>query len=482
MANNKLKMAFATLAGAIGILVLVLYQYAVINETGKTLLIQSSNSVSHNTSKQFGYVLPLGYGGQQAKGCAGILSLQCWLKSFNLPMMIVEPMIQHSQFVGNGNQELGVRAFSEIFSIDYFNNFTTGETGYAKLSKWEDFLQHSPKNVIYIMYRQVDSEDHKRMEIDWESKSSGQCNKNYSVLNFLKGFCVVKAITCNKHAPFTAKDMKNVIFNTWKPEEVTLVLTGWSPRFYVPNPMLPDPSRCKHADFKQGQSDSPFAPSEQVMEAVDKYRKLFLMPKTSVAVMIRSEHFIISLGGLTKSGKVNPSNLIQIVDKHLKCLVTQANKLADKFPGGTMFVTADVGAYGSGTWGRGFGALAKGDMHFDAHVENAIKETVASFHHKFRSFEEWEQSFTKATNGINDQTFIAALQRVIASRARCLLLFGGGSFELLAFQDYLHNHPNQSEWCWRWVDVRTDFMQRLGAQFHELGHLNISTTADLCTN
>ena len=133
-------------------------------------------------------------------------------------------------------------------------------------------------------------------------------------------------------------------------------------------------------------------------------------------------------------------------------------------------------------WGRGFGALAKGDTHFDAHVENAIKETVASFHHKFRSFEEWEQSFTKATNGINDQTFIAALQRVIASRARCLLLFGGGSFELLAFQDYLHNHPNQSEWCWRWVDVRTDFMQRLGAQFHELGHLNISTTADLCTN
>ena len=35
----------------------------------------------------------------------------------------------------------------------------------------------------------------------------------------------------------------------------------------------------------------------------------------------------------------------------------------------------------------------------------------------------------------NDQTYIAVLQRVIASRASCLLLFGGGTFELFAFND-----------------------------------------------
>ena len=107
---------------------------------------------------------------------------------------------------------------------------------------------------------------------------------------------------------------------------------------------------------------------------------------------------------------------------------------------------------------------------------------MASFHHKFQSFQKWEESFNEATGGIKDQTYIAALQRVIASRAKCLLLFGGGTFELLAFRDYLRNHPNPSERCWRWVDVRTDFKWSFLQQFQGMGHLNISATADLYTN
>ena len=177
MAASKLGMVLLILAGVLGILVLVVYQNVAISGTGNTFLIRSSISASHNNTStpkatnQLGYVLSLGYGGQQGRGCAVVLSLQCWLKSFNLPMMIVEPMIQHSKFVANGNRKSGVRPFSEIFDIKYFNSLTTGETGYAKLSKWEDFLQYSPKNVIYIMYRQIDNEHHKGMEIDWEAKS-----------------------------------------------------------------------------------------------------------------------------------------------------------------------------------------------------------------------------------------------------------------------------------------------------------------------
>ena len=57
----------------------------------------------------------LGYGGYQGRGYDGILSVQCWVKSFALPMLIVEPMIQGSQFVTNGNlrRESDVRAFMQ---------------------------------------------------------------------------------------------------------------------------------------------------------------------------------------------------------------------------------------------------------------------------------------------------------------------------------------------------------------------------------
>lgn len=107
------------------------------------------------------------------------------------------------------------------------------------------------------------------------------------------------------------------------------------------------------------------------------------------------------------------------------------------------------------------------------------QKTVVSFHHKFQSFKQWEESFTNVTGKTKDQTFIAALQRAIASRAKCLLLFGGGSYELLAFRDYLRNNPDRSKQCWRCIDVRTNFKQSFLQQFQGMGHLNISSTSDL---
>ena len=491
MVTKMLALGIPALAGIVGILTLALYQHVhhtttmQIPEFGKAFLLRSNIAVAHNNaskpnmSKHLGYVLPLGYGGYQGRGCDGILSVQCWVKSFALPMLIVEPMIQGSQFVTYGNlrRESDVRAFSEIFDINNFNKFTAGKTGYAQLSTWEDFLQYSPKNVIYIRIRKMDPKHQgSTIQLDYEASSSDECSIKYSELKFLEKFkfCVVKTITSflRKQTPFTADEMKSIIFNTFKPEEVTLVLSGWSPRNIVPNPKLPDPYSCLRTFFDEGQS--PFAPSPLLMEAVKKYEHLYLTPQTSVAVMIRSEHFLRSIGGLVKQ-----SDLLQTIDRHLEHLLTLAKELNDKFPDGKVFVTADVGTYGSFTWSQPVNALGKRDPHFYAHVENAVKKTVVSFHHKFQSFKQWEESFTNVTGKTKDQTFIAALQRAIASRAKCLLLFGGGSYELLAFRDYLRNNPDRSKQCWRCIDVRTNFKQSFLQQFQGMGHLNISSTSDL---
>ena len=101
---------------------------------------------------------------------------------------------------------------------------------------------------------------------------------------------------------------------------------------------------------------------------------------------------------------------------------------------------------------------------------------MVSFHNEQQMFEKWEQSFSKAAG--SDQTYIAALQRVIASRASCLLLFGGGTFKLLAFN--LHSYPKQSEQCWKWIDARsTNFKENFVHQFRGRGDLDISSsTAD----
>ena len=449
----------------------------VVSDSSNTPAARNSVPSSLKPSRQLGYVLPLGYGGYQGRGCDGVLSVQCWLKSFNLPMMVVEPLIQDSQFVATGRHKSGVLSFSDLFDIDHFNKLTTKRSGYAQLSKWDDFIQKSPKDVIYVIVRGSSNAHQPGIHIEWETGQTGECNKEYSELKFLEqlGYCVVKVVTSFivKPTPFTANEMNDIVFDTWKPDKVTIVFSGWSPKYTVPNPN--NPKMCQEIVF--GEGHSPFTPSQQLMKAVVKYEQLYLKPKTSVAVMIRSEHFIRSLGEQVKKGHVKQSNLNQTVDGHIKRLVTTAKELRKKFPGGKIFVTADVGAYGSFTWGSAVNALGNRDASFYAHVDKAFKEAVVSFHNEQQTFDKWEQSFSKAA-GSDDQTYIAALQRVIASRASCLLLFGGGTFELLAFNDYLQSHPKQSEQCWKWIDVRSDFKENFVHQFRGRGDLDISSTAD----
>jgi len=63
-------------------------------------------------SKSEGKVLTLDYGGHQSRGASGITSIQCCIKSFNLLVHIVEPLVSASQFLGlskaNGLSLLGI--------------------------------------------------------------------------------------------------------------------------------------------------------------------------------------------------------------------------------------------------------------------------------------------------------------------------------------------------------------------------------------
>lgn len=47
----------------------------------------------------------------------------------------------------------------------------------------------------HVMFQKTVNKHQKGMKIDREVKSADECNTKYSELNFLKGFCVVKAIT-----------------------------------------------------------------------------------------------------------------------------------------------------------------------------------------------------------------------------------------------------------------------------------------------
>ena len=62
--------------------------------------------------------------------------MQCWLKSFDLPMHIVEPLVSSSKFLGLPNSNSQLVNFGDIYDIDQFNKLTgASQLHYVKASR-----------------------------------------------------------------------------------------------------------------------------------------------------------------------------------------------------------------------------------------------------------------------------------------------------------------------------------------------------------
>ena len=419
------------------------------SDVHRTVLLQELALPKH------GYVLTHRFSGQQGAGILALLSQQCWVGSFNLPMYIVEPFFGNSVAVSrpplppedNGTTLL---RFSDYFDSEYFNSVSDTH-GYARLASWEDFEQNAPRSLILVQVQMQSGNSDGNFvrspgcEIVWEvNDTTASCYKEKfrytrKMLYLIRqNFCVVKVINVFavfvSERIFTAAEMYDVIFGKWHPDQVTVMFTLWRSVWNVPNPALPIVSVCNANNFLVALGNR-LHPSERLLKDATNYKKLYLDSRNSVAVMMRSEH---SVWLVEKIGMTIESCLEKVLDL--------VRDIQEELGSCSMFTTADVGAFASGSWEQTF-------VNYNYSVEKksgtlrAIKHAVEVLHDKKFTFEEWEQSFSKVTGGIQDRGYIAALQRTIASQADCLILMGGGDFQALALQDYLHNHPDKSKQC-----------------------------------
>ena len=126
------------------------------------------------------------------------------------------------------------------------------------------------------------------------------------------------------------------------------------------------------------------------------------------------------------------------VAKCLHKVINIAEKTWEKGGGFSRpLVTLDLGKYGS--IGMRQRTVPK--------LNQLAESTLSSLLHNKWTFSEWEESFVQVASINNNNGYIAALQRTLASRADCLVLVGGGYFHELALNDYKRNHPDKSTWC-----------------------------------
>ena len=91
----------------------------------------------------------------------------------------------------------------------------------------------------------------------------------------------------------------------------------------------------------------------------------------------------------------------------------------------TAFLSIDVGRFGTKKW--------RGKM--DATMSSDLSGFFDSVYGTKMSLQSWEASF-EAVSSSKDAGYIALLQKVIVSRAQCVLFVGGGAFQRHALNLY----------------------------------------------
>ena len=371
------------------------------------------------------YIMGLRYMGQQAAGIKCLSDLQCWAGGLGLPTKIVEPVLKHTEI----EYSLTKANSTEFMELgDYFDmqhlNAMSKSIGYAQIIPRGEYFQKASKEVIFIRSNVKGTSE----ELEWTNSDADPCyiDKDGAVLNRKLSrelresrYCVIHVVVV-KAGQLTHQTMAEIL-GKWRHRSVTVMISRWGP------PTVSLSSACK--DSQRTAADH-FHPSTRLLQDARRYYRNQDIDTTKYsAVMIRLEHAIM----ITE--RDDRYSIRGCLDK----VVSSMQKLdAHVVP----MVAADIGKYGSNTW-----KWAVKDQQKLGTAVNDTRDFIVKELLQYRlSFNEWEGTFVTAAGGVTNEGYIAALQRTIASRAKCLVLMGGGSFQEMVLKEYLNLH-GESEWC-----------------------------------
>ena len=402
------------------------------------------------------YTIVLYLAGQQASGIQALLSLQCQAKHLGLPLTILEPVIPVTEFKAmppspdadeeeqksNDVVNHSVMKFSDIFDMSYFNELSS-RLNYAQLSERDFFFETAPRRIVFVNIHEGLKGQEPLLSRLWPLNNSySDCFSpllSHDLIDDVKsqldqitrmGFCIVKAVdyrfTHGKGLIFSESQLKQSILGDHSHHEITLAFNIWMAKFAITGHSA---RKCASVGYKS--SKEQLRPSKQLLTSIQFYENQFLKSKTKVALMVRLEHIHVFVG--QAKGKREQWT----VERCLNAAMQKTEALYNNGSHSKPFMTLDIGKYGS--------IVMKYSEHL-AEDTKLVNQLLSSLYNGEWDLEKWEETFTKATGGIEDSSYIAALQRTLASKAECLILVGGGMFQELTMRKYMSTHA-KTDWC-----------------------------------
>ena len=382
---------------------------------------------------------------------------QCVLRSLQLhsTFRVVELPVNETKLMFTTMNKIQLR-FSSLFDVDFFNQ-RSRQIGYPEMARLSDFVARDHKYMIYVYSRTSGNQMQRPQRLVWKAERTGDevngCLSKKEIINLdepyqslllsdtefllqLKpGSCLVRVVElqichlkrCGNDS-HSVNSIKQLIFGEWSSKDVSLVFNHWLHKQFVP---LSDSDTNCIQRYTSNETTVFFQPSAQLFSDADKYREMFLGGGSSVGFMLRVERVVKY--SLPKAG-IGSEGLRECFGEILSLkrrLLVNGTKKA--------FVTMDVGRFESASFKKEkmFGHYSKKD------IVKFSGETFLSIYDNKWSQREWEESFVKAAGGITDIAYIAALQRIVASRSECLVLMGGGTYQSLAVTDYFRYHRHE---------------------------------------
>lgn len=433
------------------------------------LILRWTTEVPH---PGYGFVLTLEYTGQMVAGLRALLSQQCWISSFSLPLVIVEPfangsLLRNSHQLWSEHNDRPIAQFRDLFDLEHFNE-QSRMAGNPELVSWEHFYNSAPRNLIVVTITDIHhesclqfSEQMCAMSMEKELNFFAPCSipdETQPTLQNLQrnNFVIVRNVCMNcleEFSGLTPDAINEHIFGSHKPQDVTVIFNRWRFSMKVTKDCK-DVETCSNENTVLPQI---FIDSEKLQNDANWYIETYLPSQLLISIMIRVEwHFITN-----RKDEDRGNNAIECLQQVLDTVSGIKKMLGDsKIPS---FLSMDVGTFGSGTFKNTIRKTGTSEsMYTD--VINHAKTFVQQLYHSSWKFEDWERSFLAIPGLLHDKGYIAALQRTIASRGDCLILMGGGHFQHMALQTYLRRHPEKSEQCIKYVCVAPPFKRLFGLQ------------------
>ena len=480
-----------SLLGAASLAVLLLYMVA---QTRRKSAGEVPPTERTPAKKRLGYFFALKYYEQQTQATKNFLQMQCLAHSYG--MRVVEPFVQGSQ-IGFPFYELaaveaekaensttsthttpapppplqkqqqqqhrprrrrvGSLRLGDLMDMELWNREAADAYGYPPVASWPEFLADAPREVVLVCVR---CRNPPKIRIpkpgaNYRLGCEEDCFEKFDgALNFLRrhSFRLVRRVCSNFVAyagSVSSEDfLRNILGgDLYKEGEVTVILNEFRGFFGLYRMQLLSPcGLLTHADMQR--DGMQIMPSQQLVMEADLYAKEYFGDRPYISILVRVEKIVLH----------SHLNITECTDRVVSTLESLEQRRFEPSQIAERFLAMDVGRFGSSGAAR-YHLLPEGLEVFrrvynsNDNRDNSRKQHQShrsSNSHRYRlsgwSFEEWEESFARASSSGNP-AYVANLQRTLAAKGHCLLMVGAGGFQVQARSLYEKYHPDVSSRC-----------------------------------